>query len=121
MHERWSDRYRPNAWESYLLCRPRGRVSVRRGTSVVAHTVPVLSASAAYARANLPTDPDSLRAQLQEHGDRLRELDLSRREEHEAIARLIPEALQAGLSKREITRLTSVSRTWIDEILRRQT
>jgi hypothetical protein len=65
-------------------------------------------------------DPDSLRAQLQEHGDRLRELDDSRREEHEAIARLVPQALEAGLSKREITRLTSVSRTWIDEILRRQ-
>ena len=67
----------------------------------------------------MAADPDSLRTQLQEHGDRLRGLDQSRREEHEAIAKLIPRALEAGVSKREITRLTSVSRTWIDEILRR--
>jgi hypothetical protein len=36
------------------------------------------------------------------------------------IAALIPAAIEAGLGKREIARLTSVSRVWIDELLRRR-
>jgi hypothetical protein len=65
-------------------------------------------------------DPDSLRAQLREHGERLRAADQSRRDEHAAIAELLAPAIEAGLSKREISRLTSVSRVWMDEILKRR-
>jgi hypothetical protein len=35
------------------------------------------------------------------------------------IARLLPAALDAGLSKREIARLAGVSRPWMDKVLRR--
>jgi hypothetical protein len=67
----------------------------------------------------VPADPDSLRAQLEAHGELLRAADRSRRKEHAAIAELLPAAIEAGLTKREIARLSSVSRPWIDEILKR--
>lgn len=40
------------------------------------------------------------------------------RDELEAIAELLPQAIRAGISKREIERLTGVSRPWIDRLLR---
>lgn len=64
-------------------------------------------------------DPERLRALLREHGDRRRAAREVDRAELEAIADLLPQALQVGISKREIERLTSVSRPWIDELLRR--
>jgi hypothetical protein len=51
-------------------------------------------------------DPDSLRTQLQKHGDRLRDADDRRREEHEAIAQLVPAALDETLEFfREVRRI----------------
>ena len=65
-------------------------------------------------------DSEALREELRTHGDRLRVADAARREEHAAIAQLVPRAIDAGLTKREISRLTGVSRPWIDTILSRQ-
>jgi hypothetical protein len=66
-------------------------------------------------------DPDSVRELLREHGDRLRIAERSRREEHAAIAELLFVAIDAGLNKSEIARLSGVSRPWIDRILQRRT
>jgi hypothetical protein len=57
------------------------------------------------------------------HGDRLREAQAADRREHEAIAQLVPRALDAGISKREIARLAAVGRPWIEKTIqeRRQT
>jgi hypothetical protein len=66
-----------------------------------------------------PDDPERLRAQLRQHGERRRAARQADRDELEAIAELLPEAMRAGISKREIERLTGVSRPWIDELLRR--
>jgi hypothetical protein len=60
-----------------------------------------------------------LTAQLREHGERRRAARDVDRKELEAIAAVLPEALRAGISKREVVRLTGVSRTWLDELLRR--
>jgi hypothetical protein len=38
----------------------------------------------------------------------------------EAIVDLLPRALEAGITKREFSDLTGVSRPWIDALLRRQ-
>jgi predicted DNA-binding transcriptional regulator AlpA len=35
----------------------------------------------------------------------------------QAIAKLLPDALAAGISKREITRLTGISRPWIERLI----
>jgi hypothetical protein len=64
-------------------------------------------------------DRDRLTARLREHGDRRRAARDADREELDAIAELLPRALGVGISKREVVRLTGVSRTWIDELLRR--
>jgi hypothetical protein len=64
-------------------------------------------------------DGERLRAQLQRHGDRRRAARAVEREELEAIAALLPEALRAGISKREIARLTGVSRTWLEALTQR--
>jgi DNA invertase Pin-like site-specific DNA recombinase len=64
-------------------------------------------------------DRERLTAQLHEHGDRRRAARDVDRKELDAIAELLPQALRAGISKREVVRLTGVSRTWIDELLRR--
>ena len=65
------------------------------------------------------SDAERLRAQLQEHGDRRRAARAVDREQLDAIATLLPEALNTGISKREITRLTGVSRTWIEALIKR--
>ena len=64
-------------------------------------------------------DRERLTTQLHEHGERRRAARDADREELDAIAKLLPQALRAGISKREVVRLTGVSRTWIDELLRR--
>jgi predicted DNA-binding transcriptional regulator AlpA len=38
----------------------------------------------------------------------------------EAIVEMLPRALAAGITKREFSDLTGVSRPWIDALLRRQ-
>ena len=63
---------------------------------------------------------EQLTAQLAEHGDRRRAARDADRKELDAIAALLPQALRAGISKREVVRLTGVSRTWHDELLRRR-
>jgi hypothetical protein len=63
-------------------------------------------------------DPERLRAQLREHGERRRAARATDREELQAIAELLPQAVEVGISKREIERLTGVSRPWIDQLLR---
>lgn len=56
---------------------------------------------------------------LREHGDRRRAADATSKQELKRIAKLIPTALQAGITKRDIARLTGVSRPTIDAILKR--
>jgi hypothetical protein len=63
-------------------------------------------------------DPERVRAQLQEHGERRRAARKADRDELETIAQLLPQAIRAGIAKREIERLTGVSRPWIDRLLR---
>jgi DNA invertase Pin-like site-specific DNA recombinase len=65
-------------------------------------------------------DRERLIAQLREHGARRRAAEATSAEELERIARLIPAAIEAGIPKREIARLTGVSRPTIDAILSRQ-
>jgi hypothetical protein len=64
-------------------------------------------------------DPDALRTELREYGDRLREAQRENADAHDAIAVRLPAALEAGISKREIARLTGVGRPWIDKTLKR--
>lgn len=68
----------------------------------------------------MPHDRERLIAQLREHGDRRRAAEAVSREELERIAELVPAAIKAGIAKREIARLTGVSRPTIDAILKRQ-
>jgi hypothetical protein len=59
-----------------------------------------------------------LRRQLQRHGAKRRQsLDAAEQALHD-IAELLPSALVAGITKREIQRLTGVSRPTIDALLR---
>lgn len=66
----------------------------------------------------MPDDHERLRAQLREHGQRLRKAQASDALEHAAIAELLPRALEAGFSKREIAELAGVGRPWINKTLR---
>jgi hypothetical protein len=52
------------------------------------------------------------------HGDRLREAQAADQREHEEIAKLVPRAIDAGISRREIARLAAVGRPWIDKTMR---
>jgi hypothetical protein len=63
-------------------------------------------------------DRERLKAELRMRGDRLRKAQEAGQREHEAIAKLLRRALEAGISKREIARLASVGRPWIDKTLR---
>ena len=65
------------------------------------------------------SDRERLRTQLKKHGDRRRAARVVEREQLDAIARLLPQALRAGISKREIARLTGVSRTWLEALTQR--
>lgn len=57
-------------------------------------------------------------AQLRVCGERLRQAQAADQAAHDAIVELLAQALAAGLSKREIARLTGVGRPWIDKSLR---
>lgn len=63
-------------------------------------------------------DQARLTEELQRLGDRRREAQAVEREILDAIARLLPTALSAGISKREIARRTGLSRPWIDHLLK---
>jgi hypothetical protein len=63
-------------------------------------------------------DAEALRTELRELGERLRAAQDADAETHSQIARLLPAALDAGLSKREIARLSGASRPWMDKVLR---
>jgi hypothetical protein len=63
-------------------------------------------------------DRESVVAELRRHGDRLQTVRRTERDELDAIAELIPRALDAGVTKRDIARLTGVGRPWIDRVLR---
>jgi transcriptional regulator with XRE-family HTH domain len=65
----------------------------------------------------VPDDRDRLLEQLQAKGDRRREVQSAEREVLDEIAALLPAALSAGISKREIARRTGLSRPWIDHLL----
>lgn len=67
----------------------------------------------------MESDAERLRAQLQAHGARRLAARQADREELAAIAQLIPDAVEAGVTKREIARFTGMSRVWINELLRR--
>ena len=67
----------------------------------------------------MPKDRQRLAAQLREHGRRRHEADATSRRELDATAELLPAALEAGISKREIARLARVSRPTLDEMLKR--
>ena len=60
---------------------------------------------------------EQVRAELRTHGDRLREAQAVDEREHAAIAKILPRALELGISKREIARLAAVGRPWIDKSL----
>jgi hypothetical protein len=63
-------------------------------------------------------DPDELRAQLRAQGEKLRAAQRADDEAHTEIAKLVRPAVDAGLSRHEITRLAGVGRPWINKILR---
>jgi hypothetical protein len=58
-----------------------------------------------------------LRRQLQRHGERRRQSLDAADEALKEIADLLPSALEAGITKTEIQRLTGVSRPTIDALL----
>jgi hypothetical protein len=63
---------------------------------------------------------ERLVARLREHGAQRRSALSSADQELEAIAGLLPDALDAGITKMEISRLTGVGRPTIDAILNRR-
>jgi DNA invertase Pin-like site-specific DNA recombinase len=65
------------------------------------------------------SDRDRLTEQLRVYGDRRRAARAVEREQLDAIAMLLPQALSLGISKREIARLTGVSRPWIEALIKR--
>ena len=62
---------------------------------------------------------DRLEAALREQRERRVAAQISEREALDAIAALLPRALDAGISKREIARLAGVGRPWIDKAIGR--
>jgi hypothetical protein len=60
-----------------------------------------------------------LLGQLEAHGARRLAARETDRSELAAIAELLPRAVELGIPKREISRVTGLSRVWIDELLRR--
>jgi hypothetical protein len=64
-------------------------------------------------------DRERLLEQLSDHAERRRDAQETATAEMAEIAKLIPAAIDAGISKREMSRRTGVSRTWIDRLLER--
>lgn len=65
-------------------------------------------------------DQERLLAELERQAELRRAAETSERQALDAIAELIPQAIAAGISKREISRRTGLSRVWMDEMLRRR-
>jgi lambda repressor-like predicted transcriptional regulator len=65
-------------------------------------------------------DRDRLLAELQQQADRRQAAQAVARDAIAEIAKLLPAAIEAGISKREISRRTGLSRVTIDELLRRR-
>lgn len=63
---------------------------------------------------------DDIRAALAAHGKRRAAARRKAKQESDAIAALIPQALDAGLSKSEIARLAQITRPALDTMLRNQ-
>jgi hypothetical protein len=61
---------------------------------------------------------DEIRAALAKHGKARTAARKKAKQESEAIAALIPQALDAGLSKSEIARLAQITRPALDTMLR---
>ena len=61
---------------------------------------------------------NDIRTQLTAHGKRRAAARRKAKRESEAIRALIPQALDAGLSKSEIARLAQITRPALDEMLR---
>jgi CRP-like cAMP-binding protein len=61
---------------------------------------------------------ERLRAQLREHADRRRDGLATAREELDAIAQLLPRALDLGIKKVELAELTGLSRPTINALLK---
>jgi hypothetical protein len=68
----------------------------------------------------MASEKDRIAAELRRHGDRRRRGLETAQAELDAIGALLPEALDAGLSKFDIHRLTGVGRPTIDSLLRRR-
>jgi hypothetical protein len=62
---------------------------------------------------------ERLAATLREHGERRKSALTTADQELDAIARLLPAALEAGITKMEVSRLTGIGRPTIDSILKR--
>jgi hypothetical protein len=65
----------------------------------------------------MSVDRDEISALLLAHGEHLRRAAAISAEHHAAVAKLLPAAVEAGLSKREIARLAGVGRPWINRAL----
>jgi hypothetical protein len=63
-------------------------------------------------------DAEELRAQLLAQGEKLRAAQRADDQAHRDIAKLVHPAIDAGLSRNEISRLTGVGRPWINKVLR---
>jgi hypothetical protein len=64
-------------------------------------------------------DREALIAELRRHGEQLRAARDAEGEELDAIAELLPLAIEAGITKVDIARLTGVGRPWINRTLDR--
>jgi DNA-binding transcriptional regulator LsrR (DeoR family) len=63
-------------------------------------------------------DRDRLLQELRQQADRRRDARVTARDALAEIAKLLPAAVDAGISKREISRQTGLSRVTIDGLLR---
>src|SRR5205807_10584916 len=75
---------------------------------------------APYTHHRMSNDRQRLVAKLREHGDRRRAALGTAEEELEAIAELLPAAIEARITKVEVARLSGLSRPTIDALLARR-
>lgn len=69
---------------------------------------------------SMANERERLARELRRHGERRRRSLATAEQELKEIAALLPSALEAGIPKAEIQRLTGVSRPTIDALLRDQ-
>jgi hypothetical protein len=72
-----------------------------------------------YTRRRMTDVRERLIAQLREHGERRRAARAAADQELAAIAELLPDAIEAGITKVEIAKLSGVSRPTLDMLLAR--